>query len=160
MRNTNAHADGHSHSYCNSYGKPDGNCHRHCHCNGHSDGNGNIYAYAYGHSHIYAYPHGHGDIYAYPDSDGDIHAYAYGDSYIYAYRNGYSYSNSQLRPYRRGLHRRHGLGRHRRLVLSIVPDRGTRENELASSQLQIYSKSLTNSGRALYKGVGLHLKVS
>ena len=28
----------------------------------------------------------------------------------------------QLRPYRRGLHRRHGLGRHRRLALSVVAE--------------------------------------
>ena len=38
------------------------------------------------------------------------------------YSYGYSYGYRQLRLYRRGLHRRHGLGRHRRLALSVVAE--------------------------------------
>ena len=44
--------------------------------------------------------------------------------------------------------------------LALSGIRGTRENQLASSQLQSCSKSLTNAARVLYKGGGLHLEVS
>ena len=61
----------------------------------------------------------------------------------------------QLRPYRRGLHRRHGLGRHRRLALSIIPVLGnsrerTREFPARGGSARRSGRCQTNFRRSKY----------
>jgi hypothetical protein len=104
---------------------------------------------------------GNGVLNNYSDCHGHIHTNAYGDSYIYAY--GYSHGNCDSNADRDAVAAAYTYATASAdtaasaLALSGIEE--TREKQLASSQLQIYSKSLTNEGRALYKEGGLHLEV-
>ena len=98
----------------------------------------------------------HGYIHAYSDCHGHIHTNAYGDSYIYAY--GYSHGNcdSNSNADRDAVAAAYTYATASAYTtasaLALFGIRGTREKQLASSQLQSCSKSLTDAGRALYKG--------
>ena|SRR5206468_3492443 len=109
---------------------------------------------------------------AYGNANGHLHSDGNGDSdrHVHAYRNSYRNSNSH------GDGNSHSNGNCDRTAaaythatassdaaatpLALSRITGTRENQLASSQLQSCSKSLTNAVRVPYKGGGLHLEVS
>ena len=117
-RNANAYAN----RYADGNFKPDS----------YANGNGNIYAYAYGYGNVYSNADSYGHVYAYRDSYGDIHANGQRPQrHSRQQRQRLLHlpqrpqlllqpQQRQLRPYRRGLHRRRDLGPHRRLVLSTV----------------------------------------
>ena len=102
----------------------------------HSDGNGDSDRHVHAYRNSYRNSNSHGD--------GNSHSYSNGncDRTAAAYTHATASSDAAATP----------------LALSRIT--GTRENQLASSQLQSCSKSLTNAVRVPYKGGGLHLEVS
>ena len=95
----------------------------------HSDGNGDSDRHGHGYRNSHAYGNCHADSNSNADRD------AVAAAYTHATASAYTGASS--------------------LVLSGI--KGTREKQLAGSQLQSCSKSLTTAGRVPYKGIGLHL---
>ena len=98
------------------------------------------------------------DIHA--NSDCDSHGYSYGDVHTDCHRHGHSHSHSNAHG---NCNRITALHAHTAAsaysaasALASSGNKGTREKELASSRIQIHSKSLTDADRALYNRVGLH----
>jgi hypothetical protein len=119
-----------------SHAYGDSNCHIHSDRNADRD------------SYIYAYRNG--------NTDGNIHANGYGNCHRHSYSNRDGYCDCKPAAYAHATASAYTAAS----SLALFGIRGTRETKLVSSQLQSCSKSLTNAGRPLYKGVGLHLEVS
>jgi hypothetical protein len=115
----------------------------HSYRNGYRNADSNRNRNSYGHS------------YGYRNSDSDCNCHIYANSYSYGYGNGYCHGNSNANcnciaaAYTHATASAHTGAS----SLALFGIRGTRQNELASSQVQRCSKSLTNAGRAIYKGV-------
>ena len=106
-----------------AYGNANGDAR--IHSDGDCDGNSNLYAYAYRYGHVYAYRDSYGDIHANSNGYGNI--YAHGNCYGDSYRDGNSNTNCDrtVAAYTNPT---------AASPLAFFGIRGTRENELASSQ--------------------------
>jgi uncharacterized Zn finger protein len=119
------------------------------------ESNSDSFADGDGHIHADANSDSHGDVHA--DTDCDCHVHTdcncNGDSY------GDSNGNSNCDHIAAAYAHATASADTAAATLALFGIKGNSRDKLASSQLQIHSKSLTNAGRALHKKVCLHLKV-
>ena len=111
--------------------------------------------HAYGNAHIHS--DGDGDGHIHSDGNCDSNSYAYtdsnSDSDIYCNGYGDALQQQQLRPYRRGLHRRHGLGRHRRLGLRPLVVQLVRELASEPREFPLWPQSICFTRATVHRKV-------